>query len=306
MSIVKRQHYVWRQYLRSWSSKDRICTLLKEKNEVRTTGLMGVAQERYFYRLQELSISEFELLEGLISKSHHSVQGLLNDFLIPYRAFTDISKKIKGSKPNEKIESELREIEINTLEKIHEKFETDGAKLISCRSQEDLKQILSNPDDRNSALIFLCVQYYRTNKVKNDVINSFKDDGKMDISKIWNIVTLIMSFNTARNIAIDEKLRFRYFENQTNIPFVTGDQPVLNIKQNEKDEYGNVKDLEFFYPLSPLNAISVHFENSQTEQIEKILISQPMVEYFNDFVIENSLKFSFCNNEEYLNKKKRT
>jgi hypothetical protein len=304
MSIVKRQHYVWRQYLRAWSSKEQICALLKDKKEVMTISLMGVAQERYFYRLQELSISEFEFLEELISKkSHPSVQGLLNDFLMPYRAFTDISQKIK-IQPNEKFESELREIEINTLEKIHEKFEKNGTKLISCNSIEGLKKLLSNPDDRNSALIFLCIQYYRTQKIKIDVINSFNEDGRIDVSKIWNIISLIMSFNTARNIAVNEKLKFRWFKNQSSIPFVTGDQPVLNIKQNDKDEFGNVKGLEFFYPLSPNNAISVHFENAQIEQVEEILISQSMVEYFNDFIIDNSSKFSFGNNEEYLNKKK--
>lgn len=305
MSIVKKQHYVWRQYLRAWSTKEQICTLLKEKREVRTISLMGVAQKRYFYRLQELSISDFKIVEELISKkSHPSVQGLLNDFLIPYKFFTDISKKIKD-KPNVELTSKLREIEINTLEKIHGIFELNGSKLISCRSHEDLKEILSNSDDKNSALIFLCVQYYRTQAVKNNVIKAFKAEGK-DISKIWNIVSLIMSLNTAQNIAVNEKLRFRYFQNQTSIPFVAGDQPVLNIKQNEKDEKGNVVNLEFFYPLSPLNAISVHFENSQTEQVEKILINQPMVEYFNDFIIENSLKFSFSNDEEYLKKKNIT
>jgi hypothetical protein len=31
-----------------------------------------------------------------------------------------------------------------------------------------------------------------------------------------------------------------------------------------------------------------------------------MVEYFNDFFIENSLKYSFSNDEEYLNKKNIT
>jgi hypothetical protein len=66
------------------------------------------------------------------------------------------------------------------------------------------------------------------------------------------------------------------------------------------DEEGIVKELEFFYPLSPQCAISVHLDNSQIEQIEEILINPPMVEYFNDFLIKNSLKFSFSNGQEYL------
>jgi hypothetical protein len=306
MSIVKRQHYVWRKYLQAWSYKGQIFTLLKEKNEVKNIGLMGVAQERYFYRLYELSNIEFDLLDGLVSKSHPSVQAFLTDLILPYRVFTDIKRKTKGRKPNEDFETELKKIEINTLEKIHGKFETNGAKLISCRSKEDLKQIISNPDDKNSALIYLSVQYFRTQKIKTDLINTFKVNERVDISKFWNIVTLILSFNTARSMAVDERIKFRFYENQTAIPFMTGDQPVLNIKQSERDEYGNVKFLEFFYPLSPNNAISVHFEESQTLEIEQILINEPLVEYFNDFVIENSLKFSFCNNEEYLSKKKRT
>jgi hypothetical protein len=58
MSVVKRQHYVWRAYLRPWAKNERIWTNFKQLNKIQQPSLMGVAQEKYFYKLVDFTDSE--------------------------------------------------------------------------------------------------------------------------------------------------------------------------------------------------------------------------------------------------------
>lgn len=305
MSITKRQHYVWRKYLRSWSSNEKINTLLLEKKEAMTIDLMGVAQERYFYKLVELTDKEIELLKSLVKKSHSTLQGLQNDFIFAFTSFTHLNKLYKKN-PKPELEEKLREIEINTMEKAHGMMEGFGSKLIACTTAEELKQLLSNLDDKYESIIYLCIQYFRTRKMKNAVLDVFNKDKKMNVENIWNIISFIMATNVAMNISLDPNLRIRFFENSTDKSFITSDQPINNLLANDIDIDGNVKKLEFYYPLNPSSAISVHFEPSQKEPVESILLTESMVEHFNNYQLDNSLKFVFANNIEQIEGMKRT
>jgi len=51
MEIKKRQHYVARYYLKPWSDNEQIYCIRNQK--VFKSNLMNIAQEKYFYELQE-------------------------------------------------------------------------------------------------------------------------------------------------------------------------------------------------------------------------------------------------------------
>jgi hypothetical protein len=52
MSTVKKQHYVWRKYLRPWATNEKIYCWRRKENKVFGADLMGVANETFFYRVQ--------------------------------------------------------------------------------------------------------------------------------------------------------------------------------------------------------------------------------------------------------------
>lgn len=56
----RRQHYVWRHYLRSWSSNDKIWCHHDGKTFL--SNLMGVAQKRDFYKISELTESDILII----------------------------------------------------------------------------------------------------------------------------------------------------------------------------------------------------------------------------------------------------
>ena len=52
MQRKKNQHYVWREYLRSWATNEKIACLREGKFIEPNPNLKNIGQERYFYRTE--------------------------------------------------------------------------------------------------------------------------------------------------------------------------------------------------------------------------------------------------------------
>lgn len=307
---VIRQHYVWRRYLRPWTSKERIWAYMKSLNKVIGTNLMGVAQERFFYQLVDFTEADIAFLEAYINKSYHPGTALLvHDFLRLYseysRAKSQVESAVEPSIDTIRVAELLRDIEINSLERIHGKIENLGDKLVSCRSIQDLEALDHLDDERDDlldAVAFLCVQYFRTKSIKDAAIASFPSSWTERVEKYWNIISFGNAFTLARSIMMDANRQFCFIENTTDTPFMTGDQPVFNILSDKVDEAGQVTDLALFYPLSPKGALLIQFV-PPTDSSKPVMRFQPLtadrslVEYYNQKVVENSYTYVFADNE---------
>lgn len=305
-NLKKKQHYVWRKYLRAWTNDESIWTFLKEQNKVLRIGLMGVAQERFFYELVDFSEKEEIFLEKFIRHiSHESIVELNIDFLTLFTSHYKLRKELaESTKLNDtkkaELETKIREIEVNSMEDSHCIFESFGIKITNCRNPIDLK-FLENENDFFETMMFLSFQYFRTKKMKKAVLMSFENEEKNSVEKFWNIVSYSMSTTLGRRLSINQKLKILVFDNQSEINFLTNDQPIFNILGENVDEEGYPNELELYYPISPKLAISIHFKN-QKDKIENIQINENLVNYFNEKMIENSNEFIFAENEIQLNK----
>lgn len=76
--------------------------------------------------------------------------------------------------------------------------------------------------------------------------------------------------------------------NKTDIPFITSDQPVINLCANYKQLSEKTKKLVFYYPISPNIAITVN-ENLQ----DKIKLNVEKVDKYNNAIINASYKYIF-------------
>lgn len=305
MSVVKRQHYVWRHYLRPWAEKESIWTYFIEQDTIRKTGLMGVAQERYFYKLLDFSNEEEKFLKNFIDKTSPNVVKPLNfDFLNLFTSTSKIKKQlVKTINPiidKEKYTEEIRKLEINLMEIAHGKMENLGQKLIACRSLVDLKAI-EKDDYTFDAVMFLCFQYFRTKGMKKSALKAFEGDKFEELAKkTWNIISYTMATTLARSISLDKNLKFIFIENNTDNYFITGDQPVFNILNDKVNENGEVIDLELYYPLTPQHALTIHFRTNQTAKFVNEIADNDRIEYLNKRVVENSDFFVFANSKEQL------
>ena len=307
MSIVKRQHYVWRHYLRAWADNESIWTYLVELDKIERTSLMGVAQERYFYKLVDFTKEEETFLKNFIDKTSPKVVKSLNlDFLNLFTSTSKLKKQLDNTTnitvDKEKYAEEIRKLEINLMEIAHGKMENLGHKLIAYRSLEDLKTI-ENDDYIFDAIMFICFQYFRTKVMKKSVLKSFDGDRFEELAKkSWNIISYSMATTLARSISLDKNLKFIFIENQTENHFITGDQPVFNILNDKLNDNGKVIDLELYYPLTPKHALTIHFRPDQIEKFENKYADNEMIEFLNKKVLENSDFFVFADSKDLLEK----
>ena len=89
--------------------------------------------------------------------------------------------------------------------------------------------------------------------------------------------------------------RFTFLENKAEKPpFITGDQPVINLN-TEKD-----KELRLYMPLSPSLAMIFAKDVSITNTKIVKAASSIEVEYYNQMIYSNSADQFYSNNREYL------
>ena len=96
-------------------------------------------------------------------------------------------------------------------------------------------------------LYFLSMQYFRTAKMRGAQIKIPRPVPGHDPRRTAHIVNHIYATNVAAGLFRDRKAyRIVFLKNATAIPFVAGDQPVINMLDPSATD-----DLELYYPLSP-------------------------------------------------------
>lgn len=304
--IKKRQHYVWRKYLRAWTTDESIWTYFIKLGKIERPGLMGVAQEKYFYKVSDFTEEEEIFLKNLIVSLSPSED--LKSFNLDFFSMFTITNRLKKQLSlagnafvsKELIAEEIRKLEINLIEDAHCKMEDLGFKLVEYRSVEDLKTILDD-DYIFEAIMFLCIQYFRTRNMKEAVLKNFADKKhKTLMENSWNILCYVLGTTLAKSISLDPNLKFIFYENTTGRHFITGDQPVFNVLNDKLNDKGQVYQLELYYPLSPSHAILLHFREAQTDQFERRVAGLEEIEYFNKRAFENSEFYLFADSKEQL------
>lgn len=300
-SIVKRQHFVWRRYLRSWCIKDDIITAyFKSRDSLVNTNLMNIGQSRYFYQMEVLSPSEIQFAKSFIDSCHNKDVAEYGYWMLSmYERFSEMykmkdDKDIRSAYPD--LDERLEDIQKNTFEHLQGKFEPLGEALLSCKSTRDLEDVISNkPYD---ALFYLTIQYFRTRTMKDRVSEGMSDRPEIaNIAEKTNpLISFVMSLLFVYNAARRQDYTFILVNNDTNISFITGEQPVINTVAEEVDENGYSKDLEFYYPISPKLAYLVTFGKS-CNKVENIVVNEEWVNFHNKLIWKYSEDQIYAQNE---------
>ncbi len=290
-TATKKQHYVWRKYLNPWKlspEERKVWTYIIKSNKVEYISLMDVAQESYFYKMYELSPVEIHVCWNFARQLPSFVWSFADTLLKGYEA---ISYDMMS-------ETDKRDFALHSIDHMQTNFERMGTPLLNCQSLDDLKNI----KDKYQTIFFLCVQYCRTNKMREVGIEGYKDyPMKSELyKKVFPYISLLVATTLGHNLVVgNPNTRYIFVRNETSIPFITCDQPVINLKKDDVDENGFAKDLEFYYPISPSTAIMIS-QNAQLKEYSEIIADESFVENKNRKMCENASLFIFANNEEML------
>ena len=294
-NLVKQQHYVWREYLRNWVESNKVFTIYLKDKKIEFTSINNLAKQNFFYKFNLLTNLEIKFIEKIIDSSPTPVRNmqynLLKD-LMNIREYENLYKTVY------KQNSDLMK---NGYEPLHTLIENQGKKLINCTSLENLKK-LNNEKDRIDALMFLCIQFLRTKRKRDDIIkNGIVHEKFINYNNIFSLLSIILGMNLACNLSFDENITFTLLtiEKKSSFEFITGDQPVLNLLANIKDDENNVEDLLLYYPISPKKSIKIGV-NLDNEKFSEYYPSEKEVNELNIQILKKCSLYAFSKNESTL------
>lgn len=68
MKVARKQHYVWKKYLRAWCNTNEQLYCSFKKSKPIKTSLTNVANKRDFYKLKKLNAFEIDFIKYTINK----------------------------------------------------------------------------------------------------------------------------------------------------------------------------------------------------------------------------------------------
>ena len=147
----------------------------------------------------------------------------------------------------------------------------------------------NNEKKRLDFSVYVGFQYSRTRKIRNKLIEMFEfPDMKSNIPKTVrpHILASAMSLITADNIGIwiSSEAKISQLENNTAVPFITGDQPIINIK-HDPNSWTPPEEIELYYPITPTSAILLSKEKKKDLVIKdssQIAMLNKMIYDFSD------------------------
>jgi len=292
----RKQHYVWRYYLRSWSENEKIFCLRDGK--IFESNLMGVANKRDFYRLKELNLDDIKFIKKFaidpspphLQKLHYNLIKQFNSIPFELKSYVD-SKGIDDSKLKGEIDKAINNLE----EDLHGGIESSAIKYIDSILREDIK-FFNTDEGKMEFIYFLCVQYMRTQKIKLSVLNATSVNKSINTEKIWNVLSHILATNMGWNLYANRKFKMVLLKNNSVKEFITGDQPVINTYATSVSNLTPPDKLEFYYPVSPSLAILIT-EKENHKESNRLALNEKDVVSYNKLIVKN------CHDQIYATSK---
>lgn len=277
-TITKRQHYVWRYYLKQWATKDQIWCL-KNGERLFPSSLMGVANEKYFYEIEKFTECEKNYLLCFIRETMHPT---VREHCVKF-ALKFISNSGK----------------INWVENYYAKIENSSIRFYESLYQKEAS-FIKNDDCLLYFLIFLFEQYFRTKRNEESIKAQFVSVGLPFFVKFFAVLRHIYAKVTAQGgLANKNNYDFKLLKNESPQPFITGDQPVVNINRAKTTPNEESEHLDLYYPLTPTLALLLIHKEHVSKHSESI-DDETFINQYNSFIFEESHSQVYAKNKENL------
>lgn len=246
---------------------------------------MGVAQERYFYRLHELNPKEKDLIQKLFIQSSYGALKTANEqWLELFTALYDIKAQIqRQGLMSSAIASVFNEAALQLEESLHSAIEGQSKQYLDML----LKQDISFYEDEKAAMdfcLFFAMQYVRTPRILDNMRKNITEIKGIDVTKVWSVAKIIVATDIAWSMFV-KRVQYRMSILTSNTSqFITGDQPIINT--HAVDFEGTPESVEFFYPISPQLALLI----SESEHGKVAQIGGEKVLAYNEMMFKSSYK----------------
>jgi Protein of unknown function (DUF4238) len=284
-----KQHYVFRRYLKPWCTNQQIALL--RDGVAKMVGVADVAVQKYFYRLQQLTEEDVTLVRNtLLAPANDFVRNLAESLIQCFTLPHTVQNLIESTPAlHPQVSQWIQEQIVNGEEDYH------------CMIEHGLIPALDDMLEGNTSFYFdpktcyeflyaVCVQYFRTKKMRAAIgaVNSPLPGS--DMNRVRNLFTLISAMRVADSL-FQERTEHKIviLKNETAVPFVTGDQPIINLHATRGQ--GIPQELEFYYPLSPVRAMTLIRVGTDVAESA----DENRVNTLNELIVKNSHEQVFSN-----------
>jgi hypothetical protein len=280
----RRHHYIWQYYLPAWAENDLVYCLF-ERKKISQPNTINLGVKRDFYRLQRLTAKDRQNVKRLIERSPVEFHETYWNFVTMFDGWfeeKDLLSQMTGDtsecvrKINEKIS--------NAEEDYHGIVENNTIPILEKLRAGDIS-VLSDDDTIADFCYFLTVQLTRTMSLRQHMLKWCAINPKIyDPTNAWAIISHIYATTIgAKLFNMREMNPIRLISNKTNLPFITGDQPVVNLQ----GQLGGVQPeyLSFYYPISPTMAVFID-DAQHPFGLESVISSSSRIEQLNAVIVE--------------------
>ncbi|CCO46336.1 conserved hypothetical protein [Vibrio nigripulchritudo SOn1] len=311
LQIKKEHHYVWANYLRNWSNGKKIW-FVTAKGKVIHESTKLVAKERYFYKVKRLTKEHVDCIQAIASLSPpetEQVHRLLLEELLTLQQLED--ELDINPEASCEYKQTLRAAKENWLENRYS-FHEEMAKSAISKLAKGRLSALNDQKNHMNFCRFLGHQFARTKsfRTRAEVITNRMPEklkGQKYMAKISNECRWFSSYIIGENFGASI-YQARHYDsycmlvNNTEEPFITSDQPVINVHDSVTDEIKQVspEECDLYYPLSSKFALVISSSHTFPQGTMKVELA--VVQKLNTKVAKNSHTHIFCSQEAVVKK----
>lgn len=202
--------------------------------------------------------------------------------------------------PQHEMGFDFSEVLSNNLYENYMAAQEKGAVQIIKKLREGDTSCFDDGSSYRSFSYFLGHQFSRTKRMRDCILYSveqLKCDENMKslwrgfYDRHWWFMCSFLGTNLSKDIAINLKRKIKIIENLSNIPFITSDQPVINLNP---DGMGGA-EIDYYYPLSDKRALLIL--NSGNVDFEDSIADDSIIDFLNSKIA------SFAGDTIYSTKK---
>jgi hypothetical protein len=192
------------------------------------------------------------------------------------------------------VEERLHWAERNLGERYHTGVENNCQDILGALRNQDAA--FYEDEKRNvDFLYFIALQYFRTARMRKGLISVPSPFPGHDPLRTADILNHIHATNLGAGMCAERKqYEIVFLRNETAIPFITGDQPIVNLNDPRK-----TIDLALYYPLGPqLAMILAKASASSSDRVRSAGLLE--VERYNYAIYSTAFDQVYSNDEAYL------
>lgn len=295
----RKQHYVWEHYLTGWARDGRVWC--RQGPRCFCTSTENVAQERDFYRLEEISEADLDFVERVaIEPLDENLKEMARGWVAPFTEVFAIRRLYEAQERKlPELESEL-DIAINNIEEdLHSAIESLAVPLLA-ELRAARTEFLSDDENFMHFARFIAAQYMRTPSIMTRSLDAVA--GMLpgfNIAASWGLLRTIYATNIGYALFRRRTMLVASFlDAAESTEFITGDQPMVNVRAGAMQPEVPPTELELFYPLSPKLGVMLRFDGER--RATRRQLSAEETSSLNARIARSSLKQLYAASEAAL------